>query len=203
MSPFNPSDGRYRRPRSHFSDEKQPVPAVGVRALLTGGAMLMMLALLLTLALIPLRAGDPDATLTARDAAATLAAECTMTQQLTYAPCGHRVIRRQALPGELAGRTRADLEHAYDAWQVTGFSPEAVTMERTFALYCPQHIVLQPNESGLLCAWQNRYGDALSLVKELGVAVSELPDSAQAEVRQGKGFDSLEALEKWLESAES
>ena len=51
-------DGQYRRPRPHFSDEKADVrPTVDRSQLLTGGAMLLGLALLLivALAVIPLK----------------------------------------------------------------------------------------------------------------------------------------------------
>lgn len=203
MNRNDPSGGQYRRPRVHFSARRSLLPATTPRALLQGSALLMGLALLMTLAMIPLRSGDPDATPTSRDAAQALQADCTLTQQLTYRPCGHQVVRRTALPAELAGKGRTDLEAAYDAWQVTSFSPAAVAMEQQLDMYCPQHIVLLPDGGGQLCAWQNRYGDALSLLQELGTPVTELPDSVQDSVRQGMPFDSQEALEKWLESVES
>ena len=78
-----------------------------------------------------------------------------------------------------------------------------VVMEQTMALHCPQHVVLMPDESGMLCVFQNRYGDALALVKELDLLLTELPDNVQQAVRHGKGFDTIEALEKWLEGSDS
>ena len=198
----NTSNSQYRRPRAHFPVDK-PLPSVQPRSLLAGSAMLLCLALLMVLAMIPLRAGEPEAAETLRDTGKALAADCTVTQQMTYAPCGHRMTRRLPLPQELSGKALADLTSAYDGWQVTSYAPDAVTMERTFPVHCPQHIVLQPDEAGMLCAWQNKYGDALSLVEALDVAVNELPESMQDEIRRGKGFDSLEALEKWMEGAAS
>ena len=196
---------QYRRPRPHFTAEE---PRLITRwQLLAGSAAMLGLALLLILALVPLQAQAPDITPDTaqvhQDAAQALAEDCAVLQQLTYAPCGHRVTRRLALPAELVGKGLTELSAAYDGWQITAFAPAEVSMSRTFAIFCPQHTVLLPDESGMLCAWQNKYGDALALVKELGVAASELPDSAQDEARQGKGFDSPEALEKWLESVES
>ena len=70
-------------------------------------------------------------------------------------------------------------------------------------LYCPDHMVLMPNETGVLCVFQNKYGDALALVEELKTEVSALPSAMQEEVRRGIGFTSLAELEQWLESAES
>lgn len=195
---------QYRRPRAHFSDAFSPASAFrGSRQLLSGSALLLGLALVMILAMIPLRSSDSDAEQVSRDAARALQADCALIQQMTYAPCGHQVTRRVALPAELAGKGRSEMEAAYDAWQVTAFAPAEVSMERTIDLYCPQHIVLLPDETGKLCAWQNKYGDALALVKSLDAAASELPQDAQEAVRRGLAFDTLEALEKWVESAES
>ena len=55
----------------------------------------------------------------------------------------------------------------------------------------------------MLCVFQNRYGDALALVKELQQPVGDLPDSLQEQLRPGKAFDDLPSLEKWLEGADS
>jgi len=208
MNNRNDPHGPYRRPQPHFSDEKLDVrPTIDRRQLLSGSAMLLGLALLMILGLIPRSAqapdSEPDSAQVVVDAAQTLAADCRIVQYLTFAPCGHQLTRRQALPAELAGQTREALTAAYDTWQVTSFAASEVVMEQALDMYCPEHVVLMPDESGLLCIWQNKYGDALALLKELGTAVSELPDSVQDEVRQGKGFDSQEALEKWLESVES
>ena len=60
-----------------------------------------------------------------------------------------------------------------------------------------------PDASGVLCIFENRYGDALALVRSLDTPLSSLPESLQEELRQGKGFDSVEELERWLENAES
>ena len=62
MSRAHDRNQPYRRPRLHFSDEKQPhTPSVSSRSLLTGSAMLLGLALLMVLAMIPLRASEEDA----------------------------------------------------------------------------------------------------------------------------------------------
>ena len=111
--------------------------------------------------------------------------------------------RGSASAGDSGSASAGYSGSASAGWQVTAFSPDAVEMERTFAICCPQHIVLLPDDGGMLCAWQNRYGDALSLVKELGEPVGEMPDGVQEELRRGKAFDSLGALEKWLEGAGS
>ena len=208
MNEQNEQNEQYHRPQHHEPDELIDVkPTVDRRQLLQGSAMLFALAMLMILGLAPRRAHapatEPDAAQVRTDTAMTLAADCAVIQHMTFAPCGHQMTRRQALPAEMAGKTLAELRDAYDAWQVTAFSATEVVMEQSLDLFCPQHVMLRPNESGTLCIWQNKYGDALALVKELDAAVTELPEAVQAEVRRGKGFDTQEALEKWLESVES
>lgn len=201
-------DEQYRRPRPHFSDEKIEVrPTIDRRQLLTGGAMLLGLAMLMVVALAPKSTVDdaamPDAAQVRSDAQQTVNADCQLIQHMTYSPCGHDLTRRMTIPAELAGKNREALSAAYDAWQITSFASAEVVMEQTLALYCPQHVVLMPDEGGMLCIFQNKYGDALALVKELDLLLSELPDGVQQAVRKGKGFDTIEALEKWLEGADS
>lgn len=199
---------QYRRPRPHFSDEKVEVRAtVDRRQLLTGGAMLLGLALLMIVALVPKGTVDdsaqPETAQVRSELQQTTNADCQLIQHLTFSPCGHELTRRQTIPTELAGKDREALSSAYDAWQITSFASAEVVMEQTLSLYCPEHVVLLPDEGGMLCVFQNKYGDALALVKELDLLLTELPDSVQQEVRSGKGFSTIEELEKWLEGAES
>ncbi len=199
-------DGQYRRPRPHFSAEEVNVrPTVDRRQLLTGGAMLLGMALLLIVALTPKSTVDdaPDAAQVRSDAQMTTAADCQVIQHIAYAPCGHELTRRQLIPTELAGQNREAVSAAYDAWQITSFASAEVVMEQTLSLYCPEHVVLMPDEGGLLCVFQNKYGDALALLKELDLLLTELPEGVQQSVRNGKGFSTIEELEKWLEGVDS
>jgi len=200
-------NAQYRRPRPHFSDEKVEVrPTIDRRQLLTGGAMLLGLALLLIVALVPKSTVDdtlPEVAQVRSDAQQTTNADCQLIQHMTYSPCGHDLTRRQTIPTELVGQNREVLSAAYDAWQITSFASAEVVMEQTLSLYCPEHVVLMPDEGGMLCVFQNKYGDALALVKELDLLLSELPDDVQQTVRAGKGFSTIEELEKWLESSDS
>lgn len=184
--------------------EKPRVQAVvDRRQLLLGVATLLGMALLLIVGLTPRRAAAPDAAQVGGESAILLAEDCALVQHMTYIPCGHDLTRRQALPAELAGKTRADLEAAYTSWQVTSFSAQEVTMEQSLSMYCPQHMILMPDDSGMLCVFQNKYGDALALVEALDLPISDLPDAYQEELRPGKGFDTQAELAQWLESVES
>jgi len=207
MNDMDRFDGQYRRPRPHFSDEKADIrPTIDRRQLLTGGAMLLGMALLLIVALVPKSTVDdtlPQSAQVRSDTQMTTNADCQIIQHMTYSPCGHDLTRRQVIPTDLAGKNRETLSAAYDAWQITSFASAEVVMEQTLSLYCPEHVVLMPDEGGMLCIFQNKYGDALALVKELDLLLSELPDSVQQTVRQGKGFSNIEELEKWLEGADS
>ena len=207
MNDIDRFDGQYRRPRPHLSDEPADIrPTVDRRQLLTGGAMLVGMALLLIVALTPKSTVDdtlPETAQVRSDTQLTTNADCQIIQHMTYAPCGHSLTRRQVIPTELAGQNREALSSAYDAWKITSFASAEVVMEQTLSLYCPEHVVLMPDEGGMLCIFQNKYGDALALVKELDLLLSELPDSVQQAVLQGKGFATIEELEKGLEGADS
>lgn len=176
------------------------------RQLILGSLTLLGMAILLIVGLTPRTTSPdeaPDAAQVDSGSAQVLDAACQVIQHISYTPCGHSLTRRQVLPPDLIGKGRADLEAAYAAWQVTSYAATEVVMEAALELYCPQHMVLMPDSSGMLCLFQNKYGDALALVEELGVLISDLPDSYQEEVRGGLGFESAELAAQWLEAADS
>lgn len=208
MNDMDRFNQQYRRPKPHFSDEKAEIrPTIDRRQLLTGSAMLAGLMLLLIVALVPKSTVDdpvpPEAAQVRSDTQQTTNTDCQLIQHMTYAPCGHELTRRQVIPAELAGKNREAVSAAYDTWTITSFASAEVVMEQTLSLYCPEHVVLMPDEGGMLCVFQNKYGDALALVKELDLLLTELPDDAQQAVRTGKGFATIEELEQWLEGVES
>ena len=177
-----------------------------MRPLATGVITLITLALAVTGFLLPRHADAPgtdDAAQVRSDAAETLSESCSVVQQLHYSRCGHSITRRQTLPAELAGRSRADAEAAYEQYRVTSYASDEIRMERTLDMYCADHLVLMADEAGMLCVFENRYGDALALVQETDIRLSALPASCQEEILPGKAFDTLEDVENWLESVES
>ncbi len=182
------------------------------RQVFLGAAALVAATVLLIIGLYPRDAAAPDLYTTpppenAADAAGTqssrVEAGCELVQQLTYSRCDHKVDRRTPLPQELVGKTRQEVEAAYEGWQVTEFLPKRITMARLFPLYCADHVVLMPDETGVLSLFENKYGDAMAFVRSLEIDMDALPESIAEEVRMGKGFDSLEEVEQWLESIES
>lgn len=134
---------------------------------------------------------------------ARVADGCELLETLSYTRCEHTVTRRVAAPTELYGKSLDDVKALYDDWQITEFTAKEIKMSQQPDLYCPDHMVLLPNETGMLCVFQNKYGDALALVSELKTELSALPASMQEEVRRGIGFATLAELEQWLENAES
>lgn len=128
---------------------------------------------------------------------------CELLQTLSYTRCEHTVTRRVTAPVELYGKTLAEVEALYPEWQITEFGSKLIKMEQQPDLYCPDHMVLMPNGAGVLCVFENKYGDALMLVNELSLELSALPSSVQEELKQGLGFSTAEELEQWLESVES
>lgn len=188
--------------------EKPRVKAtIDRRQLLLGTVTLLAMAALLAIGLTPRQAAapqaDPESAQVGSDSAAVLDETCQVVQHLSYTPCGHDLTRRQTLPPELVGKGRAEAEAAYEPFRIVSFSATELEMEQTLDMFCPDHVVLMPDESGMLCVFQNRYGDALAMIHELDTPLSALPESYQEEIRPGKGFPTLADLESWLESVES
>lgn len=169
--------------------------ALGIMALLIAAAVL----------LTPSAATDPLAPAEAagKTDAVTPQEGCELVQTLTYTRCEHTVVRRSTAPVELYGKSLADVEALYPSWRISEFGAKQVKMEQHLQLFCPDHLVLMPDGAGMLCVFQNKYGDALALVNELNLLVKSLPAAAQEEVEPGLGFSTAEEMEMWLESVES
>jgi hypothetical protein len=182
------------------------------RQVILGAATLVAAALLLIIGLYPRNAVAPEvnnvpppenAANEAGTQPSRVESGCELVQQLSYSRCGHNVDRRTPIPQELVGKTLNDVAAAYEGWQVTEFLPKRITMARLYPLYCAQHEVLMPDESGVLGIFENKYGDAMVFVRSLETSLDSLPESIQEEVRMGKGFDTMADLEQWLENVES
>ena len=133
--------------------------------------------------------------------------ETYLHRTLYYAPCGHSVQRREKLPAQLVGLTRGVLEKEigglYENAAVTGFSAGEVDITTRMDMPCPLHWVLQGGEDGLLAVWQNTTGEALSVVRKTDIPVTVAAEEEQDELRDGRMFDDVQALEGYLESLSS
>lgn len=169
------------------------VMAFGVMALLIAAALILM----------PADTADVPAETTGRARDITPQEGCEIEQTMIYTRCGHTVVRRSAAPAEVYGQPLDAVQGLYTDWRLTEFGAKLIKMQKNLQLYCPDHMVLMPDGAGMLCVFENRYGDALALVNELNIPVNTLPAAAQEDVEMGLGFDSADALEMWLESVES
>ena len=133
--------------------------------------------------------------------------ETYLHRTLYYAPCGHSVQRREKLPAQLVGLTRGALEREigglYENAAVTGFSAGEVDITTRMDMPCPLHWVLRGGEDGLLAVWQNTTGEALSVVRKTDIPVTAAAEEEQDELRDGRMFDDVQALEGYLESLSS
>ena len=133
--------------------------------------------------------------------------ETYLHRTLYYAPCGHSVQRREKLPAQLVGLTRGVLEKEigglYENAAVTGFSAGEVDITTRMDMPCPLHWVLRGGEDGLLAVWQNTTGEALSVVRKTDISVTAAAEEEQDELRDGRMFDDVQALEGYLESLSS
>lgn len=126
---------------------------------------------------------------------------------LYYAPCGHSVQRREAIDARLSGLTRDALQKEIgkvlrDA-QITGFSAAEIDVTQRMMIPCPLHWVLTGGEDGMLAVMQNRDGETLELVRGTDVPTERVPEEERQEIAEGRVFDSVQALEGYLESLSS
>ena len=132
---------------------------------------------------------------------------CMLHRTLYYAPCGHSVQRREALPPQLTGLSRQALEkeigNVIPGAAVTGFSGAEVDIAVNTEIPCPLHWMLGCGENGKLVVLQNRNGEAMEIVRETDIPLGRVPQEALAEIRQGKIFDDVQALEGYLENLNS
>lgn len=132
---------------------------------------------------------------------------CMLHRTLYYAPCGHSVQRREALPAQLTGLSRQALEkeigNVIPGAAVTGFSGAEVDIVLSADIPCPLHWMLGNGENGRLVVLQNRSGETMEIVRETDIPLGRVPKETLDEIRQGKVFDDVQALEGYLESLSS
>lgn len=133
--------------------------------------------------------------------------ETYLHRTLYYAPCGHSVQRREKLPAQLVGLTRGVLEKEigglYENAAVTGFSAAEVDVSTRMDVPCPLHWVLRAGDDGLLAVLQNTTGETLTVVRRTDIPVALAAGEEQDELRDGRMFDDVQALEGYLESLSS
>lgn len=133
--------------------------------------------------------------------------ETYLHRTLYYAPCGHSVQRREKLPAQLVGLTRGALEREigglYENAAVTGFSAAEVDVSTRMDVPCPLHWVLRAGDDGLLAVLQNTTGETLTVVRRTDIPVALAAGEEQDELRDGRMFDDVQALEGYLESLSS
>ena len=132
-----------------------------------------------------------------------LASGSELLQTFTYSRCEHTVTRRVTAPAELVGKNLKEVEALYPEWRITAFSSALVTMEQRPEIFCPDHLVVMKGDGNRVCVFENKYGDALALVRELELTMDQLPAAVREEIEHGIGFSTAEELEMWLESVES
>ncbi|MBQ8536401.1 MAG: twin-arginine translocation signal domain-containing protein [Clostridia bacterium] len=124
------------------------------RQFLAGAAALVAVAAVAVVGLSPREAEapstPPEISQVGSVSQDTVAQGCQLVQTLRYTPCDHEVTRRLEAPTELIGKGRGDVEAAYDQWRVTSFAAQEITMEQQLDIYCAQHMVLMPDETGVL-----------------------------------------------------
>ena len=173
--------------------------------------LLIVVALAAMLCLLPAQGADAPSAEKPQTARETHAVEAPAGADLSvktdrdaylhrtmyYAPCGHSVQRRTrgALEKEIGG--------LYENAAVTGFSAAEVDVSTRMDVPCPLHWVLRAGDDGLLAVLQNTTGETLTVVRRTDIPVALAAGEEQDELRDGRMFDDVQALEGYLESLSS
>ena len=183
--------------------------------------LLIVVALAAMLCLLPAQGADAPSAEKPQTARETHAVEAPAGADLSvktdrdaylhrtmyYAPCGHSVQRREKLPARLVGLTRGALEKEigglYENAAVTGFSAGEVDITTRMDMPCPLHWVLQGGEDGWLEEILPRKSMMLTVVRRTDIPVALAAGEEQDELRDGRMFDDVQALEGYLESLSS
>jgi hypothetical protein len=141
---------------------------------------------------------------TGRNDASRVAAGAVQLQTFHYQRCGHSVTRTVDVQPEWVGLTPEELSASLDmGWRVSDFQSARITMSKNLMLFCPQHYVLMPDDSGAVSIWTNRYGDGMEKVRETSITLVDLPETQRESVRVGVGFDSEGLADEYLISQTS
>ena len=168
--------------------------------------LLIVVALAAMLCLLPAQGADAPSAEKPQTARETHAVEAPAGADLSvktdrdaylhrtmyYAPCGHSVQRREKEIGGL-----------YENAAVTGFSAAEVDVSTRMDVPCPLHWVLRAGDDGLLAVLQNTTGETLTVVRRTDIPVALAAGEEQDELRDGRMFDDVQALEGYLESLSS
>ncbi|GHU74496.1 hypothetical protein AGMMS49992_16110 [Clostridia bacterium] len=131
--------------------------------------------------------------------ASRIAAGAVQLQSIHYQRCGHSVTRTVDIQPEWAGLSPDELTEKLDmGWHVTEFAPDRITMSKNLMLFCPQHYVLMPDDSGVVSLWTNRYGEGMEKLRETEIRLTDLPETQREVVRVGVAFDSEASANEYL-----
>ena len=116
--------------------------------------------------------------------------------------CTERCITRPAATAS-SGALEKEIGGLYENAAVTGFSAAEVDVSTRMDVPCPLHWVLRAGDDGLLAVLQNTTGETLTVVRRTDIPVALAAGEEQDELRDGRMFDDVQALEGYLESLSS
>ena len=108
-----------------------------------------------------------------------------------------------ALRFDWRGALEKEIGGLYENAAVTGFSAAEVDVSTRMDVPCPLHWVLRAGDDGLLAVLQNTTGETLTVVRRTDIPVALAAGEEQDELRDGRMFDDVQALEGYLESLSS
>jgi hypothetical protein len=128
---------------------------------------------------------------------AVLGDDAVVLLQQEYTLCGHTV--DEEITEGIAGKTEQELAERYPGATILDFSPSKAILFIAHEMYCPDHYILK-SEDGKLNLYKTMEGKEEPELERTLEGV-EVPSDAALE--EGIVFDTLEAVELYLENIES
>lgn len=126
----------------------------------------------------------------------------TVEWRYRFTECGHEFVDSGG--DDVLGYTLSDIAAAYPDSRVTEMSTEYTAIERILAEYCPQHYVLVWTEEETLCVFHTEESTFETVeLMQLKLEPQNLDETLLEPLRDGLAFDSLQAINEYLEDAES
>ena len=189
---------RWIRTRAQTIPKRKVVVTAAVCAPLA-----VALLFLSTFAIPPAQApAAPEEGVLSAAVGAIVGEDCVVQYTTLYTLCGHTTTQETPVPHAWWFQTREQVAMLAGGWEITSFASDRIEMRRSLALYCPQHSVLAL-AGEQLTVYQTE-GDQPLPTRAVNMPYASIPDDARAQLAPpGVAFDSLEAVEEWLESIES
>ena len=119
-----------------------------------------------------------------------------------YKDCGHTIVDKAEIPGEMVNLTKEELASRYASWVISDFSKDEVVLFRELESFCGEHY-LMIEEDGIVSIYTLDEAENRTLIETTEIAVEYLPETDKIILKNGIYIYGNEELNKIREDFES